>query len=252
MIIFVLNAFIDVEAPGHERLMRGPFAAQTAIPLPDIIEWGRAIRDRFTLRRSKPSHHIHFGSGRKRNVGHLTDQRSFSMCPTKPGQTQRMQSTLKIDYEGQILEQKHISCQTVEVDLDTGVRIATATADLKACKFTSSTERKCPHTSFPAGFSNNDRHFVYQLTAKGNNPLVSVSKLSPIQYGGELFVTIRETGDVNVCFQGFATCFPSFEAFVQFPDFTLNLFRVPPSYSVTSLLFGKKKGRLPHSCIPRY
>ena len=253
MITFTINAFIDINAPGNMRLEHGPFACQTAIPLPPIAYIANVKKMRSYFNRTC------IDSPRK-GVGHLTDQRVFVNCPT-PCQTQRMQSTLKINYQGEILTQNHVSSPTIEVDLCTGERRATKTANLKGhCVFIPMAKWKRPQASFHAGLGDEDRRFAYQLEAKGSNPLVSMSWMGPIRYGGELTITIRpRKGVVDVYFNGHSSRFPSFESFVQLPGSTVRLFCLRPKGDVTSLLYGTRrdlvgatKVRLTYPCAPRH
>lgn len=244
----VFNAFIDGQEPSAVRLVQGPYAGKSAVVLP----WSAYLAP---LNLLKPLRHL-FEEGDGHAVAFLTDQRGWAGQIDAPGLTQRMKSLIEVDLDnGRILSSDHQASETVEVDVATGKVTGREIANIRRL-FEFVPLSAWTSTTSAAGPGRGERTYSYLLRANGSDPLVSLSWVRPISYGGELTIYIRPpakplgTGEVEVGFAGYATHFPSFEALVCVEGQTEVLFRVPPEpgRTVTSLMLGAQKGRLRGTC----
>src|SRR5262249_32257466 len=119
VVTFWLNAFIPKTVAGYTKVLpTGPHAGKTAIPLPGIARlWpGNTFKDL--------------------DAGYLTDQRGFDSSPSN---SVRMQSLAKVELAGAegptLIEQKHRSSGTTEVNLVSGVQTGFKVADMTRCKY---------------------------------------------------------------------------------------------------------------------
>ena len=212
VVTFWLNAFIPKTVPCYTKVLpAGPHAGKTAIPLPSIARgWpGNWLKDW--------------------EAGYLTDQRGFDSSPTN---SVRMQSLAKVEISGAtgptLIEQKHRSSGTTEVNLVSGVQTGFKVADMTRCKF----------KALPAQVCGVSTPLNLDLVGKAGDPLVGAA--ADIDYEGTLTVSAGSArGSVTVAFQGKIDAFPAYDCYASFNGVTKEIFKSspPPGNTVADLLW---------------
>jgi hypothetical protein len=226
---FWLNAFIPKSVPGYTKvIVTGKHMNKTWIPLPNIA-------------RSWP------GNWNKDwEAGYLTDQRDFDNSITA---SSRMHCEITVEISTlTMVDQKHWSSGTTEVNLSSGVQTGFAPADMSRCKWVQSTSAP-PRGVGPAfGYNSGPPSTVplmppgaarFQLTAAAGDPLVGMA--ADIDYDGNLSILVDpSTNKITVSFDGTIDEFPAYDCYAMYNNTTKTVFTnsPPPGNTVASLLGG--------------
>ncbi|MER8692083.1 hypothetical protein NKI77_07890 [Mesorhizobium opportunistum] len=202
-----VNAFIPFDVANYTvPLPDGEFTGMTAIPLPPLA-------------RLNP-----LNDGKPLGAGYLTDQRDFDSDISASCRMQSIADLSRLPAGWQLnngFNGEHRTSGTTEVDIDTGGRLDSGSADMNRCTWTGGA---VPEPEAGASFTQ-----IFYLKAAAYDPLVSAA--ADIDYEGTFTLTSSPSADgdvVQIDWEVKLDSFPAFEGYVERDGEVTTLFTVPP------------------------